>query len=178
LSNTYFLQTARLGFRQWATEDWALALQLWGDPEVTRLTGGPFPGEKIRARFETELANGAAYGVQYWPMFLLADGDFVGCCGLRPYKLDEQIYEIGYHLRPVHWRRGIAEEAARAVAVFAFETIGASALFAGHHPQNEGSRRVLQKLGFCYTHDRLYPPTGLMHPAYLLTKPDQAESGN
>ena len=27
---------------------------------------------------------------------------------------------------------------------------------------------TLRKLGFRYTHDELYPPTGLRHPSYLL----------
>jgi hypothetical protein len=27
---------------------------------------------------------------------------------------------------------------------------------------------VMNKLGFRYTHDEFYPPTGLNHPAYLL----------
>lgn len=176
MPDTYFLKTSRLGFRRWTPEDFPLAVSLWGDPEVTRLTGGPFSEEKIRARFETELANHTAHRVQYWPIFLLADDDFVGCCGLRPFQLEDGIYETGYHLRPVHWRKGLAVEAARRVVAYAFETAGAKALFAGHHPQNEGSRRVLARLGFRYTHDRFYEPTGLMHPAYLLAKEEYREA--
>ncbi len=152
-------------------------MALWGDPEVTRLIGGPYSEERVKARLELEIGNQAAYNVQYWPLFLLADEDFVGCCGLRPFQLEEGIYELGFHLRTAHWRKGLAEEAARGAIAFAFETIGARALFAGHHPENLGSRRVLQKLGFIYTHQRHYPPTGLMHPAYLLAKPNSAKSG-
>jgi [ribosomal protein S5]-alanine N-acetyltransferase len=48
--------------------------------------------------------------------------------------------------------------------------LGASALFAGHHPDNTGSRRTLVKLGFRFTHDELYPPTGVMHPGYELRR--------
>jgi RimJ/RimL family protein N-acetyltransferase len=57
------------------------------------------------------------------------------------------------------------------VISYAFETIGAKALFAGHHPENAASRRVLAKLGFRHTHDELYAPTGLLHPSYLLERP-------
>jgi hypothetical protein len=42
------------------------------------------------------------------------------------------------------------------------------ALFAGHNPANQASRELLARLGFRYTHDELYPPTGLMHPSYRL----------
>jgi ribosomal-protein-alanine N-acetyltransferase len=41
-------------------------------------------------------------------------------------------------------------------------------LFAGHHPQNEGSRRVLDKLGFRFMGTTYYPPTGLQHLSYRL----------
>ena len=63
---------------------------------------------------------------------------------------------------------GLAVEAARAVIEYALTTLGAAGLFAGHHPANEASRRVLIKLGFHYTHDEFYPPTGLNHPSYRL----------
>jgi len=51
---------------------------------------------------------------------------------------------------------------------YAFNTLEANALFAGHNPKNEVSRHLLELLGFRYTHDEYYPPTGLNHPSYLL----------
>jgi len=52
---------------------------------------------------------------------------------------------------------------------YAFNTLGVKALCAECNPANESSRRVLEKLGFRYTHDAYYPPTGLNHPSYMLT---------
>jgi RimJ/RimL family protein N-acetyltransferase len=152
-----------------------LANALWGDPKVTALIGGPFTETEIRAKLHREIAAMAAYKVQYWPIFLLEDGQHVGCAGLRPYRLDEPIYEVGFHLRPAYWGRGLAEEAGRAAAAFAFETLGAKALFAGHHPANQASRHVLNKLGFRFTHEELYLPTGLLHPSYLLRRGEMVE---
>ncbi len=60
---------------------------------------------------------------------------------------------------------------------YAFGTLGASALFAGHNPANEASRRLLIKLGFPYTHDEFYAPTGMDHPSYLLTAEDRITKG-
>jgi ribosomal-protein-alanine N-acetyltransferase len=57
------------------------------------------------------------------------------------------------------------------VIAFAFETLGLKALFAGHHPENAASERLLRKLGFRFTHQEIYPPTGLLEPAYLLVNP-------
>jgi ribosomal-protein-alanine N-acetyltransferase len=164
----YFLRTKRLGFRPWSVDDLGLAMALWGDEQVTKLIGGPFSREQVQGRLSQEISNLRSHGVQYWPIFLLSNDEHLGCCGLRPYRLDQKIYEIGVHVRPVHWGHGYAQEATRAIMEYAFDRVGATGLFAGHNPANEASRRVLEKLGFHYTHDELYPPTGLQHPSYLL----------
>jgi len=109
--------------------------------------------------------------VQYWPIFLLDSGEFVGCCGLRPYPSTEPVeivYELGFHLRPQFWGLGLAMEAARAVIAHAFDDLAATSLFAGHHPDNAASARLLGKLGFRYDHHEFYAPTGREHPSYLL----------
>ena len=171
LRGEYFLTTGRLGFGHWSTSDMALAQALWGNAEVTSLIGGPFTAEQVEQRLNAEIACRNCYDVQYWPIFVLENHEHAGCAGLRPYRIDQGIYELGFHLRPEYWGRGFAQEAGRAVIVYAFEHVGASALFAGHHPANSASRRVLTKLGFQFTHEEFYFPTGLKHPSYLLTNP-------
>ncbi len=153
--------------------DLDLALGLWGDAEVTRLIGGPFSLEQVQQRLAQEIANQAAHAIQYWPIFLLTSDEHVGCCGLRSCPSEPRVYELGFHLRKMYWGQGLAVEAARAVIEYAFTTLDAAGLFAGHHPANEASRRVLIKLGFRYTHDELYPPTGLRHPSYRLTREEK-----
>ena len=168
MKDAYFLRTKRLGFRSWSENDLDLAISLWGDTDVTRWIGGAFSNDQVKSRLSREIETLAAHNVQYWPIFLLSNGDFVGCAGLRPYKIEQKIYELGFHLRAAHWHQGLAEEAARAIIPYAFTTIGAAALFAGHHPGNAASRHILEKLGFRFTHEELYPPTGENHPSYLL----------
>src|SRR5713226_2248019 len=168
LAAPYFLKSGRLGFRCWSPEDLPLALALWGDINVTRFFGGPFSEEEIGRRLEREITRMNTHGIQYWAMHLLADDEHVGCCGLRPYRLEEGVPELGFHLRPKYWGRGVANEAARAVIPFAFETLGAKALSAGHHPGNVASKRVLEKLGFQYSHDEIFDALGVLIPYYLL----------
>jgi RimJ/RimL family protein N-acetyltransferase len=122
------------------------------------------------------MATQVEHGFQYWPVFRLADGAHVGCCGLRPHRSDEGVHELGVHLRPAFWRRGLAYEAGVAVRDHAFHELRARGLFAGHHPENAASGPLLRKLGFRYTHDELYTPTGLHHPSYLLTFAAEARS--
>lgn len=176
MDEPYFMRTARLGFRRWRPDDLALALGLWGDSRVTRLIDarGQLSPAQVKERLAAEIANQEKFGLQYWPIFLLASHEHVGCCGLRPYDLPGRVYEIGVHIRADHWRRGYASEAATAVIGYAFESLGAAALFAGHNPRNEASRHRLARLGFRYTHDEYYPPTGLEHPSYLMTAAEHA----
>ena len=164
--------TTNLVFRAWLDDDLPLIRALWGDPQVVSLVGGPFDDAAIAERLAFELHNQRAHGYAYWPIFT-HDGEHVGCCGLKPREPARQIHELGFYLRPAFWGRGLAVEAGRSVIAHAFDALGAAALFAGHHPENHGSRRTLEKLGFRYTLNELYPPTGLMHPGYELLGTDR-----
>lgn len=166
MDRCFFLKTGRIGFSRWNQGDIALANLLWGDPDVTRYicASGRFRADDIAARLKREIENDILYQVQYWPAFHLGTGELVGCCGLRPHG--EHTYEIGFHLRPQFWGQGYAMEAANAVMDYAFFTMQAEGLFAGHHPDNRASQKLLLKLGFRYTGDEFYEPTGLYHPSY------------
>jgi len=171
----YFLTSMHLGFRCWSDSDLPLAMELWGDPKVGVLIGGPFNSQMVRSRLTSEIAHFQDYGLQYWPLFLLENDTHVGCAGLRLYKAEQRIYEFGVHLRPAFWKRGFAKEAAKVIIEYGFEVLGAETLFAGHHPANNASRRLLLSLGFVHSHKELYRPTGLMHPSYMLRKPHMDE---
>lgn len=168
LPDEYFLRTPRLGFRYWTPDDVALARELWGDAEVTRFFGGPFSNEEIDERLEREISRMNTHGFQYWPIHFLSDHEHVGCCGLRPYRPGNGVHELGFHLRPRYWGLGLAREAAEAVIQFAFVVIGATALSAGHHPGNLNSKKVIERLGFRYTHEEYFPALQMNIPYYLL----------
>jgi RimJ/RimL family protein N-acetyltransferase len=104
-------------------------------------------------------------------MHLLADGEFVGCCGIRPYRPGEEIHELGFHLRPSFWGQGLAGEAASTVIQYAFEVVGAKGLSAGHHPENLASKKLLGELGFHYSHHEPFAVLEMDIPYYLLLRP-------
>ena len=168
MSKEYFLKTERIGFSKWKDNDLEYAKFLWGNPEVTRYicANGIFSHEDIINRLNREIDNDNKYHVQYWPIFELDSCKFIGCCGLRPY--DENIYEIGFHLCPEFWGQEYASEAANRVIEYAFNTLHVKKLFAGHHPHNIASSKLLHKLGFVFISDEYYEPTGLYHPSYEL----------
>lgn len=170
----YFLQSSRLGFRCWRDTDVQIAFDLWGDPAVTRyISARAYTLHDVQTRLQREIDAQRSHHIQYWPIFLLATGEHVGCCGLRPRENQPAIPELGVHVASRHWRRGYAFESAACVIAYAFTLGGVDAIFAGHNPQNVASRGLLARLGFDYTHDEFYAPTGLQHPSYLIFSPDR-----
>jgi [ribosomal protein S5]-alanine N-acetyltransferase len=171
---SYFLTTDRLGFSIWHEDDIEEAARLWGDPSVTRflVTGGRMTPDQVRERLLREMECFRINGIQYWPVFLRDGDEFVGCCGLRPIDGDRHHMEMGVHLLREQWGKGIASEACGAVIAYAFENLEAECIFAGHHPENKVTPLLLARLGFRSVGAKHYPPTGLMHPSYLLQKSD------
>ncbi|UCH64638.1 MAG: GNAT family N-acetyltransferase [Ignavibacterium sp.] len=171
-SVNYFLSSKRLGFRYWKEDDLNLAFNLWGNPEVTKLidSRGKLTYEEVKELLTKEIETQKSFGIQYWPIFLSNTNEHIGCSGLRPYDPQKYIFEIGTHILPTHWRNGYALEATLCVIDYAFHSLNCSALFAGHNPKNNASKKLLEKLKFNYIRDEYYEPTGLNHPSYLLTK--------
>ena len=168
----FFLTSARLGFRTWEKEDFNLAKSLWGDPLVMENIDvrKELNDEEIQSKLEHEIEKDRRFGVQYWPMFNLRSTDFIGCCGLRPYNLNEMTYEIGFHICSEFWGHGYAKESARAVIKYGFDRLNIQRIFAGHKPNNRQSERIMDQLGFEYSHDEFFKPTGLLHPSYFLER--------
>ena len=60
--------------------------------------------------------------------------------------------EIGYIFHPDYWGRGFAIEAMQAVVDYAFANRPVDHLLADIDPRNAASRRLLERLGFAYSH--------------------------
>ena len=73
------------------------------------------------------------------------EGAVIGNLYLGP--RDFGAMELGYLLARPHWRRGLAQEAARAAIEHAFAS-GAHRIYAECDPENEPSWRLLEALDF------------------------------
>jgi [ribosomal protein S5]-alanine N-acetyltransferase len=163
------LRSERLTFRNWKASDLPLALSLWGDRYIMQYAGGALSSAAVEKRLNTEIQNFEKYGIQYWPMFNAEK--FIGCCGLKPYDVDNKIYKLGYYIVQDEWQKGYASEACKAVVNYAFNTqLNSATLFAVHHPLNEGSKRVLLGAGFMYSHHKFFELNGVEEPCYFLHK--------
>jgi len=149
--------TARARFRTWSAADGALGEALWGTVAVA--------SESIRA----QIASQRDFAVQCWPVFRRDDSVFVGAFGLRSRALGE--LELDFGVCGDTGGDGLAAELGTAVVRFAFEQRGAHTLFARHHPDDPASGRLLQRLGFRWTHDEYVPSTGLLQPCFVRLGP-------
>ena len=69
--------------------------------------------------------------------------------------------ELGYVLNHDFWNKGYMSEAVRAVLMLGFINMHLEIITCGHYPENERSKRVIEKNGFSYEglircHSRLY----------------------
>jgi len=152
------LPSARLTFRSWTDEDTELAVALWRDPDVTRFFGGAMSREQARDRLQAECERESSLGLQYWPVFLRETGEFVGCAGLRPWSMDPGKIEVGVNLMRSAWGLRLGEEALLSVLAHGFDTLGLPVIVGGHGIEHDNSRKLLERVGFTYTHNILWGP--------------------
>jgi ribosomal-protein-alanine N-acetyltransferase len=83
-------------------------------------------------------------------VFLKENKKLIGWCGLGPLEFDPSEIEIYYGLSKSHWGKGFATEAARALLDYGFRIIGLKKIVAIVMPQNNASKRVIEKMGLVY----------------------------
>lgn len=78
----------------------------------------------------------------------LADDAFLGWCSLTRWNPVYRSASLGYCLNDTAWGHGYGTEAARAVLLWAFDTLDLNRVQAETDTRNAASARVLEKLGF------------------------------
>lgn len=151
-SDRPILTTARLTFRPFTHDDLPLFAELHRDPEVGRYMGGVWGDDEIAGRLAQFVAEHAERGHSKWCVHTTG-GVFVGRAGVSLWQPTGEL-ELGYAFRPEFWGQGLATEAARAVAEWAFANLSADHLIAFTDPQNFGSQRVLERIGMKRLADR------------------------
>jgi RimJ/RimL family protein N-acetyltransferase len=145
------LSTQRLELRRIGPGDIDLQIEHLNTPTVMAHLGGVKTREQIAEKHARAQACFDHDGFGFMMMFEKESGELVGHCGMKrvdnPLAINPGDHEIGWLVREDRWRRGYAEEAMRAVIVWAFETIGAPYLVALTSDRNVGSWKLMRKLG-------------------------------
>jgi RimJ/RimL family protein N-acetyltransferase len=143
------LETARLILRQFSIDDADFILRLLNEPSFIQNIGdrGVRTLEDARAYIlRVPIASYEKNGFGLWLVMLKESGESIGMCGLiKRDTLDD--VDIGYAFLPKFWSKGYAVEAAQAVKEYARDVIGLKRIVAITDPENQGSIRVLEKIG-------------------------------
>lgn len=147
------LHTERLRLVPMADEHFDGLFAMNSDPAVMRyITGKPDTADDTRAMIERVKERWALYGFSWWTFFERDTGEIVGAGCVQHLGRDPaNPHELGWRLRTDRWGKGYASEAARHMARFAFDQLGAPLLCAVCQPENRASAHVMEKLGMTYT---------------------------
>ncbi len=77
---------------------------------------------------------------------------------LRPWSKDPHTVEVGVNLMRAAWGQRLGEEALLAVLAHGFDTLKLPAVVAGHGIDHDNARKLLERVGFAYTHNILWGP--------------------
>ena len=143
------LTTERLVLRPFALEDAAEVTRLVSDRRIADTTLNiPHPYDEGTAAAWIGMHEEAAERDEGLTLAVTegSSGRLVGAVALsinRPHRRGE----LGYWTGVEHWGRGYATEASRAMLDYAFGTLALSRVVAHCRTRNEGSWRVMEKLG-------------------------------
>lgn len=164
------IETARLRLRGQTRADTAFALGIWSDPEMGRYLSDP-PREQVDAAYRAaldELENSAE------GYYIIAEdkrtGVRIGTCCAFP-EQGGASWDLGYCIHRDFWRQGYAAEMVSAVVEFA-KANGAQYATAGVAKENDGSNRVMQRLGFAPAREGRFKKCGtdVVYEEYIYQK--------
>ena len=123
---------------------------LFSDPAVMRYWSRPPMTDRAEAEaLVTRFVDGfESREALTWIVASPDDDAAIGTCTLFRFEPRHRRAEIGYSLRSTLWGQGLAREAVTLMLDWAFPTLGLHRLEADVDPRNDGSRRLLLRLGF------------------------------
>jgi len=144
------LQGKRVRLRGPRVEDADALFALFADPDVMRYwSRAPMTERGEADGLIAEIQEAFAQRTMLnWMMTRRSDDVVVGTCTLFRFEPRHRRAEVGYALRSDHWGRGLAAEAATLALDWAFRALGLHRVEADIDPRNEGSRKMLERLGF------------------------------
>ena len=138
--------------------DSAFAEALWCDQEVTQHFGGAMTTEQARARLRAE---GERKGRQEFNTGLCFYARQPSLPAVPDYGRGRWILtlsKLAFTCMRSAWGLRLGEEALRAVLEHGFESLGLKKIVAGHGIAHDNSRKLLERVGFEYTHNILWGP--------------------
>ena len=143
------LETERLIVRKLASDDAEFILKLLNEPSFLRYIGDKgvrTTADAIQYIQTGPIASYERFGFGLYLVALKETGTSIGICGLIKRETLADI-DVGFAFLPAFWSKGYAFEAAGAVVAYGRDALGIRRIVAITSPDNDGSIRVLEKLG-------------------------------
>ena len=144
------LETERLVLRRLYPSDAESLFAILADEELARFYDDEAFTEISQAREQIEAwASGFdEWRSIRWGIAQRGTDKVIGTCGYYGFHGWHRRGSLGYELVRSYWRQGIMTEALDAIIGFAFRKVGLNRIQAVVMPGNEGSEKLLEKLGF------------------------------
>ena len=146
------LQSDRLVLRRFHIGDRVPFFELRNIENVARYQSWPYPYTDSEVRtFIRSMINSDPGIIGEWFQFAVAlkgSNRFIGDIGLKPIKVPDGQFMLGYSLFPNFEGKGYMTEALRTLINYAFSTLGQNKALAYVDARNERSIRLLKRLGF------------------------------
>ncbi len=149
-SSEVFLQSDRLYLQEITESDIEIIHQLDTDEEVIKFIAPPKTLAQSKERItKTQKLYSEGKGLGRWLAYRKEDDVAIGWFVLCPLDNTDQI-EIGYRLLSQYWGKGYATEMSKELLDYALNTIMLKEVVGVTNPDNEGSQKVLSKIGLYY----------------------------
>ncbi|GAA4252674.1 GNAT family N-acetyltransferase [Dactylosporangium darangshiense] len=145
----YPIRTERLTLRPFADGDFDDLHVLTGDPEVVRyLYWEVHTPEETRESLARRIGQAALTEEGQWLVLAMElEGRVIGQVVLKWASVLHRQGELGFVLNPAYQGKGYAREASEAMLRLAFEGLGLHRVYGACDTRNEGSWRLLARLG-------------------------------
>ena len=155
-SEKIVLQSQRLFLREISLEDLDFLAKMHRDPLVMQHIGPLRTRKQVLDRMVKIIEMYPVNpGLGIWMCCLLENNHPLGWACLKDLDGTEQI-EIGYRLASPFWGNGYATEISKTVLQFGFQHHELDEIVGVTRPDNEASKRVLEKCGLNYENLAIY----------------------
>lgn len=161
-------ETERLILKVFENSDVESMKTFWGDPEVMEQCNGAIPHEQLIKVQEGYTRCHEVNNLSVYAVVEKESGNVVGAAGFNVQDTNEPV-ELIYHFAKSAWGKGYATEAAMACVNYAKHHPKVKKIFASADPNNRGSLKILEKIGFDYIGMKRFDDTNQEEPYYEMS---------
>lgn len=137
-----------LKFEKYLPSEFDDYFKIVSDDEVMKyITGKGLSVSQAKTKFDSLMElNQKEEKLGYFKVSL--DSNHIGSSKVERYRKDESLFEIGYILNKEFWGKGLATKIAQEMIRRAHQVDDSKDIIGIIDPENTGSRKILEKLGF------------------------------